>query len=41
MMSCIAGKCFGGEWKIEDKDSIITSFPVFLKTIKSLGARII
>ena len=41
MMSCIAALSFGGEWKIEDKDSINTSFPVFLKTLKSLGARII
>ena len=41
MMSCIAALSFGGEWKIEDKDSINTSFPIFLKTLKSLGARII
>ena len=27
MMSCIAALTFGGKWKIDDKDSINTSFP--------------
>ncbi len=40
MMSCIAALTFGGRWKIEDKDSINTSFPVFLKILKKLGAKI-
>ena len=25
---------FGGKWKINDKDSINTSFPIFLKILK-------
>ena len=41
MMSCIAALSFGGEWKIEDKDSIKTSFPKFLKLLRELGAKII
>ena len=40
MMSCIAALSFGGNWKIDDKDSINTSFPIFLKILKSLGAKI-
>jgi len=40
MMSCIAALSFGGSWKIDDKDSINTSFPIFLKILKSLGAKI-
>ena len=40
MMSCIAALTFGGSWKIEDSDSINTSFPIFLKTLKKLGAKI-
>jgi len=40
MMSCIAALSFGGNWKIEDKDSINTSFPIFLKKLKTLGAKI-
>ena len=40
MMSCIAALTFGGKWKIDDKDSINTSFPVFLKLLKKLGAKI-
>ena len=40
MMSCIAALTFGGRWKIDDKDSINTSFPVFLKILKKLGAKI-
>ena len=40
MMSCIAALSFGGKWKIDDKDSINTSFPIFLKILKNLGAKI-
>ena len=40
MMSCIAALSFGGNWKIEDKDSINTSFPIFIKILKTLGAKI-
>ena len=40
MMSCIAALSFGGKWKIDDKDSIKTSFPTFLKLLKKLGAQI-
>ena len=42
MMSCVAAfSCIeGGEVIIEDKDSINTSFPSFLKTLKKLGAKI-
>ena len=41
MMSCVAALTFGGFWKIEDKDSINTSFPEFLKILRTLGAKII
>ncbi len=37
MTSVIAAYCFGGNWKIHDKDSIKTSFPNFLKIIKSIN----
>ena len=40
MMSCIAALAFGGNWKINHKDSINTSFPIFLKILKNLGAKI-
>ncbi len=40
MMSCIAALSFGGKWKINDQDSINTSFPIFLKILKKLGAKI-
>ena len=40
MMACIAALSYGGNWKIEDKDSINTSFPFFLSILKSLGAKI-
>ena len=40
MMSCIAALTLGGEWKINDKNSINSSFPKFLKIIKNLGAKI-
>ena len=36
MTSVIGALSFGGIWKIYDKDSIKTSFPNFLKIIKSL-----
>ncbi len=39
-LSCITALTLGGKWKINDKDSINTSFPNFLKTLKSLGAKI-
>lgn len=41
MMSCIAALTFGGNWKINDKDSINTSFPKFLNILKNIGAKII
>ena len=40
MMSCIAALTLGGEWKINDKNSIKTSFPNFILTLKKLGANI-
>ncbi len=39
-LSCITALTLGGKWKIHDKDSINTSNPVFLKTLKKLGAKI-
>ncbi len=40
MMSCIAALSFGGRWRIEDKDSVNTSFPEFIKLLKKLGGKI-
>ncbi len=40
MMSVIAALTLGGNWKIDDKDSIKTSFPNFLKLIEKLGGKI-
>jgi len=40
MTSAIAALTCGGEWTIYDKDSIKTSFPLFLKKINYLGAQI-
>tara|TARA_B100001540_G_C15773635_1_gene627588 strand:+ start:472 stop:1800 length:1329 start_codon:yes stop_codon:yes gene_type:complete len=40
MMSCIAALTLGGNWKINDKDSINTSFPGYLDILKNLGAEI-
>ena len=40
MMSCVAALTLGGNWKINDKDSINTSFPNFLNILKLLGANI-
>ena len=37
MTSVIAALSFGGEWYIHDKKSINTSFPSFLKILKSLN----
>ena len=37
MMSTIAALTFGGQWKICNKDSINTSFPLFLKIIKKIS----
>ena len=37
MMSAIAALSFGGNWKINDADSIRTSFPKFLKILKELN----
>ena len=39
-LSCITALTLGGKWKINDKDSINTSFPSFLKILKMLGAKI-
>ena len=36
MTSVIAALAFGGEWRLDDKDSIKTSFPNFLKIINDL-----
>ena len=36
MTSVIAALTFGGKWKIEDKNSIDTSFPTFLEKIDEL-----
>ena len=36
MTSVIAALSFGGEWRLDDKDSIKTSFPNFLKIINDL-----
>ena len=40
MMSTIAALTLGGKWKINDRDSIKTSFPKFLDILKELGAKI-
>ena len=39
-LSCITALTLGGKWKIFDKDSINTSFPDFLKILRSIGAKI-
>ena len=39
-LSCITALTLGGKWKINDKDSINTSFPDFLKILKKIGAKI-
>jgi 3-phosphoshikimate 1-carboxyvinyltransferase len=40
MLSCIAALTLGGRWKIDDFESIKTSFPNFLFILKKLGAKI-
>ncbi len=40
MLSTIIALSLGGNWKIYDPDSFKTSFPNFLKTLDSLGAKI-
>ena len=40
MMSTIAALTLGGRWKINDKNSIKTSFPKFLNILTKLGAKI-
>ena len=37
MMSTIAALTCGGQWTIHDKESINTSFPIFLKIIKKIS----
>ena len=39
MMSTIAALTCGGKWKIHDQDSINTSFPSFLETIKKINSK--
>ncbi len=39
-LCCITALTLGGMWKINDKDSINTSFPDFLKTLRMIGAKI-
>ena len=40
MLSFIAALTLGGKWKINDVDSINTSFPKFISIIKEIGAKI-
>jgi 3-phosphoshikimate 1-carboxyvinyltransferase len=40
MMSTVAALSIGGTWKIEDSDSIQSSFPTFLDIVKKLGGKI-
>ena len=40
MTSIVAALTLGGKWKINDIDSINTSFPNFIKILKTLGAKI-
>jgi len=40
MMSVIAALCLGGQWKIYNPESVRTSFPSFIKIIKSLGGKL-
>ena len=39
-LSCITALTLGGKWKINDRDSIKSSFPNFLNILKILGAKI-
>jgi 3-phosphoshikimate 1-carboxyvinyltransferase len=40
MMCTIAALTLGGKWKINDPDSIKTSFPSFLSIIKNIGGKL-
>ncbi len=40
MMCTVAALTLGGKWKINDPDSIKTSFPSFLDLIKDLGGKL-
>ena len=40
MMSVIAALTLGGIWKINDKDSVKSSFPTFLNVVKMLGGKV-
>ncbi len=40
MVSIIAALVLGGKWKINDIDSINTSFPKFISILKKIGAKI-
>ena len=40
MMSCVAALTLGGKFKINDKDSINSSFPEFLIKLKELGGAV-
>ena len=37
MTSVIAALSFGGNWEINDRDSIKTSFPSFMSKLKEIG----
>ena len=39
-LCCITALTLGGKWKINDKDSINTSFPEFLKILEEIGAKL-
>ena len=39
-LSCITALTLGGNWKINDKKSANTSFPSFLKILKTIGGQI-
>ena len=41
MMSCVAALTLGGKFKINDKNSIKTSFPNFITTLKKKGEKIV
>ena len=40
MLSFVAALTLGGKWKINDIDSINTSFPNFVSILKNMGAKI-
>ena len=40
MVSTIAALTLGGQWKIHDATCFKTSFPKYLKILKTLGAKI-